>query len=249
MLESFKSSVCSSIRVRDLGLDEYMVHTGFTYADGDEFHIILRTTDEEWVLSDEGHTLMWLSYEDFTMTPVRADLFERILNTNSVQNENGALTVRFDPGMSGQALYSLVQAIMQVSDLRFMSKTRVLNTFIDDIKELFKSSEMNPRCRFDLTVETPKGGVFTPDIYIEEENPILVFGITNTDNCRDAVINMLELQRSPSNYRYFAIVEDLEGITVKDRQRLMRSADKTVEGLGNLMQSIERFISISETRA
>ena len=61
ILEVLASS-CPHVEVTDLGHGRHYIGTGFTYDDGGELRIILkRGRDGGWVLSDEGHALMWLS--------------------------------------------------------------------------------------------------------------------------------------------------------------------------------------------
>ena len=122
--ELFRSSVCSCVELEELGIDEYMVHTGFSYSDGDELHIVLNTSGKKWVLTDEGHTMMWLSYEDHNMTASRNDLLSRIVSSNSVQMDDGRIKAEFDPETAGRALCSVIQAMLRVSDLRFLDAER-----------------------------------------------------------------------------------------------------------------------------
>ena len=53
--------------------------------DGDELHIVLKITDDDIVITDEGHTMMWLSYEDFKFTPTRESMFRKIISQNCVR--------------------------------------------------------------------------------------------------------------------------------------------------------------------
>jgi hypothetical protein len=250
MVKLFKSSVCSSIELEELGINEHLVHTGFLFPDGDELHIVLKTTGSRWILTDEGHTLMWLSYEDYNMTPVRSDLLMKILTSNSVKKEDGRIIIEFEPENAGRALYSIVQTIVQISDLRFLDRKRVRSTFIEDMKGVFeKSGELFPRCRFDEEIEI-SGDKYKVDVFIDTKTPILVFGITNTENCRDAVINMLQLRISKAAYLCCAILENSEILSGKDRKRLLNTSDKTIEGLDEeAMSSMRRLVEKCEAGA
>ena len=97
---------------------DYLVHTDKYFDDGDELHIVLKT-DGKMVLSDEGHTLMWLSYDNFYLTPARERILNRIVAQNNVIFEDGRITVSVKTVDDfGSYLSSMVQAISQVADLR-----------------------------------------------------------------------------------------------------------------------------------
>lgn len=61
--QEFKRKVCEGVRLSAEGLDRYRVFTPFLLDDGDHLAIVLKQEDSRWVLSDEGHTFMHLTYE------------------------------------------------------------------------------------------------------------------------------------------------------------------------------------------
>ena len=59
----FKQKVCDQIRVVPEGMDRYRIFTPFLFEDGDHLAIVLKNQREKWLLSDEGHTYMHLTYD------------------------------------------------------------------------------------------------------------------------------------------------------------------------------------------
>ena len=113
--EEIRKFICSEYDFEEIGIGEYLVHTDMYYDDGDELHIVLKRTGESYVLTDEGHTMMWLSYDEYNFTENRRKLLDGILEQNNVSLENERISVFVDqPSMIGPALSSLVQAIMTV---------------------------------------------------------------------------------------------------------------------------------------
>ncbi|MEI8332082.1 MAG: DUF1828 domain-containing protein [Methanomicrobiales archaeon] len=49
-------------RMEDDGVDRYWVFTPFPSEDGDHLVVVLKHQDGGWVLSDEGHTFVHLTY-------------------------------------------------------------------------------------------------------------------------------------------------------------------------------------------
>ena len=59
----FKAKVSDRIRLMSEGVDRYQVFTPFVFDDGDHLVIVLKHQNSHWVLSDEGHTYMHLTYK------------------------------------------------------------------------------------------------------------------------------------------------------------------------------------------
>ncbi len=105
-------------KMEELDGGDYLVHTDKYFDDGDELHIVLKT-DGEMMLSDEGHTIMWLTYDNFYLTHARERILNRIFGQNNVSFEDGRITVSVKTVDDfGSSLASMVQAISQVADMR-----------------------------------------------------------------------------------------------------------------------------------
>ena len=125
-IEEMEKSARSAISIEPYYEDGTpLVHTSMYYDDGDELHIVLKREGDGFVFTDEGHTMMWLSYTDFEFTPERLDLMERILSQNNACFEEGRILVRFGtPSEAGYALSSITEAIIQVADLCRLDQIR-----------------------------------------------------------------------------------------------------------------------------
>ena len=70
----FHEKVSAQIRLRPEGLNRFRVFTPFLFEDGDHLVIVLKKEWGKWVLSDEAHTFMRLTYsidENLRRTGVR----------------------------------------------------------------------------------------------------------------------------------------------------------------------------------
>lgn len=117
-VNAIKKEICSNFEIEEKSDDRFIIHTGFTYHDGDELRIILEMTDEICKITDEGHTMMWFSYSDYTFTEMRMDLLNRILRSNDVQMEDGEIYIECPPQEIGRSLNSIIQALLQI--IRFI---------------------------------------------------------------------------------------------------------------------------------
>ena len=185
-------SICSLYEFEDIGNGEYLVHTNMYFDDGDELHIVMMESDGGYTLTDEGHTMMWLSYEELRFTGNRKKLLDGILGQNDVTMVNGEILTSVDsPEEVGPALFNMIQAIMQTSSLRYLSRNNVVNTFLEDVCLMPRHSQLGNKCLFEKEVEVCDGDIIEPDIYIDLPTPTLVFGAHNTERSKEVFINML----------------------------------------------------------
>lgn len=59
----FKEKVSEAVRLYEEEVNRYRVFTPFTFDDGDGFSIVLLKNGNGWVITDEEHTFMQMSYE------------------------------------------------------------------------------------------------------------------------------------------------------------------------------------------
>ena len=59
----FREKVCAKLRLAPEGMGRYRVFTPFLFEDGDHLAVVLKREGNTWLLSDEGHTFMHLTYD------------------------------------------------------------------------------------------------------------------------------------------------------------------------------------------
>ena len=128
IIGNLREGIRSELEAEERTVNGFMIHTGFTYPDGDELHIIMSEHEGGWRFSDEGHTMMWLSYGDFNLTDSRRSMLDRTLKGNGVSMDRGELYIGFDADTVCVALRSMIQAEIQVADLLYLDKEILRNT-------------------------------------------------------------------------------------------------------------------------
>src|SRR5258708_20684742 len=137
----FKQKVSDQLTLEPEGLDRYIVNTPLTFEDGDRLSIVLKKEGDDWVLTDEGHTFMQLSYdldEADLQDGNRGEIIDRTLLAHGLRNRQGELILPIEGGRYGDSLYSFVQAVIKIDDIRFLSRERLRSTFIEDFKRLLE---------------------------------------------------------------------------------------------------------------
>jgi len=90
--EEFKRKVCDQVDIEEQGLSRFVVYTPFMFDDGDHFVIVLKHEDDKWVLTDEGHTFMHMSYDEIDVSRgTRKSVIDQALSNFAIINDSGEL--------------------------------------------------------------------------------------------------------------------------------------------------------------
>lgn len=246
----FKKKVSEAVRLQQEGVDRYRVFTPFTFDDGDRFSIVLQKQDNDWKFSDEGHTLMHMSYE-MDMTSLkrgnRAELLESAIINFGISESDGSLELHFKSDEAGNALYTYLQALTKISDLSYLNREIITSTFIEDFKQLMKAKLPYERYFFNYYFEDhdPQNS-YPVDCFVNGMNtaPLLIFAIQNDDKCRDATINLHQYERWGIPFRSLAIFENQADI---NRKVLARFSDVSDKLFSSLISNRERIHSYLES--
>jgi hypothetical protein len=207
----FREKVSEQVRLLPQGLDRFVVLQPFAFDDGDHFVVIMRREEDHWTITDEGHTLMHVQYDNIDLTSeTRAKLLQRTLSAFAVENAGGELRMRVPDGRFGDALYSYLQALGKISDLDFLTRESVRSTFLDDARALMEQIIPQERRVFEYhdPCLDPKG-VYRVDCRINgRKRPELVFFIPNDSRCQNATIVCHQFERWKAPFRATGIFED-----------------------------------------
>ena len=137
IIKQFKEKVCNSIELHQEGNNRYLVFTPFEFGDGDSFVIILKKESKDWFLTDEGHTIMHLSYWIDEGKLIRGAYWKYIANTiknfNLIEND-GELILNIEDDHFGDALFSYIQALMRIVDTTLLKKEKAKSPFQKDLQ-------------------------------------------------------------------------------------------------------------------
>ncbi|HEY2435320.1 MAG TPA: DUF1828 domain-containing protein [Vicinamibacterales bacterium] len=247
-----KRAVCESVRLVPEGLNRYRVFTPFLLDDGDHLAIVLKQDGNRWVLSDEGHTYMHLTYDldekDF-QKGTRATIIDNALTTFSVEDRDGELRLPIPDQHYGDALYSFVQAILKVSDVTFLTRERVRSTFVEDVKDfLVATAQALPGTEVELNWHDPDHdaeGKYSVDAKISKRglSPLFVYALPNDDRVRDATIGLLQYERWNVFHRSVGVFENQEGINRKVLARFSDVCEKMFSSFSSNRERITGYIA------
>ena len=244
----FRETVSEKVQLVPEGRSRYRVFTPFQFEDRDHLAIVLKADNGSWLLSDEGHTYMHLSYdmpEKDLQRGTREKVITNALDAFSVEDREGELTLRVDDNRFGDALFDFIQALLKITDVTYLSRERVRSTFLEDFREFVSEAVPANRREFDWhdpTYDTP--GNYVVDCKVNGmQKPLLLFALSGDDRARDATISLLQFERWGLRFRSMGVFEDQEQINRKVLARLSDTCKKQFSSLGPNRDRIEAYLS------
>jgi len=231
------SLLCAEVTVKQRNEELLVVHTPFFFPDGDPYQIYIKERPSGTLrLSDMGHTLMHLSYEndiDKFREGTRGNIFNQIKAEVSLEEENGEFFIDTEPGELALNVFRFGQALTKINDLTFLNRFRVESTFYDDLKEQLLRFVPEERIKKDYFYEEMENSRDYPIDYRIEANgaPLFLFGIPNRDKARLTTIILERLLRDNAKFDSLLIFADQGSIPRLDLARLSNAGGEMIASL------------------
>ena len=149
--KDLRKKVSQKITLQPEGKNRFQVFTPFRFDDGDHFVVVVKQRKRAWILSDEGHTYMHLTYSMDQRDLERGTREKIISNTLSVfgvDEKDGELTIPVENGAFGDALFDFMQALQKIADVEYISREVVRSTFLEDFNSFITTQIPEERREF-----------------------------------------------------------------------------------------------------
>lgn len=235
--QTLKQALGKQVEIIEEGQHRYPIFTPFLMEDGDHFNIVLMGKEggQQWVLTDEGDTLMHLSYwmdYDVLKKGSRQQIIERVLGQFGVENRDGVLRLDMEYNELGNAIFTFLQTLTRITDITYLSREQVRSTFKEDFREYMREA-IPEGLTFDYHhPEYDPQRKYTVDVRINHrETPLFVFAIGNNRHCLDVTINLHTYNTWGIPYQSVAIFQDQKDIARDVLARFSDVADKQFSSL------------------
>ncbi len=220
--------LCEDVRIERRPDGAVMLHTHFRFPDGDHYPVHLSQPATGGLrLSDKGHTLMHISYDhdiDGFMDGTRGMLLERIMNESGLQweKDGGALYYDTPPERLPEAIFRFGQALTQVYDLTFLSRSNVGSAFYDDLADLLSNLVDEAKIQRNYHLDIDNAQAYPVDYRIEGKNdtPLFVYGIPTQDKARLATIMLSHFHLLEIRFESILVFQNQPEIPRMDLARL-----------------------------
>ena len=243
--KDFLETVSAEIHLSTDGPNRFRVWTPFRFDDGDHLAIVLKNEGNRWLISDEGHTYMHLTYDiddQLLHTGQRKQLISKALSMFDVEDRGGELIRAVSDGDYGKALYDFAQALLRIADVSYLSTERVQFIFTEDFRTLLNENVPKSRLCFDWSdPERDPQKSYVVDCRINGmQEPLFVFALNSDNKTRDATIALHQFKEWRIPFRSLGIFKNQSDISGKVRERFSDVCDKVFYSL------ILNYVSIQE---
>ena len=253
IIKDFRSKVCEQLRLTQEGENRFRVFTPFLFEDGDHLAIVLKREREQWILSDEGHTYMHLTYdldEKDLRTGTRQKIITNALSAFSVRDRSGELMTPIKEDHYGDSLYSFVQALLKIADVTLLTRERVRSTFLEDFREFIEKTVSADRRTFDWhDTQHDPDSLYPVDCRVElpADDPLFIYALHSDDKVKDATIGLHQFERWALPHSGVGVFENQEDINRKSLARFSDVCDKQFSNLATNKERLAKYLVATPT--
>lgn len=184
----------------------------------DYLQIYARRTPMGFRLTDDGYTIGDLEQSGFNFdTPKRKELLRTILNGFGVQLENEALVVSCTADNFAVRKHCLLQAMLGVNDLFFLSSPAAPGLFYEDVVAWLETNDIRYTPNIKFTGKTGYDHVFDfviPKSRRQPERIIKAINRPTRDTAQTLVLAWVDTREvRPVDARAYALLNDAEPVT------------------------------------
>ena len=189
----------ASFAVHEIEPERYLVQSPFQFEDGDGYPIVVERHAGGWRVTDLGGTASHLAVDDVDVTPVRLEMLVDIAEGSGFKFDNLVLSRVQAESPTEFDIADVVQAIAQLSALRFISRERVRRLYREDVARFIE--EHVPQEFRDMRWRPPNDskGLYSTEALLRpsgpDQRPTTLFAVGNAEQAERTAVSVLMHQR------------------------------------------------------
>ena len=193
---TIKNSLIDEIRFEPIGDNCFYIRTPFRFNDGECLCIILKQENNQWVLSDGGHTFFNLTYdisEKQLFSGTRQTIISNTLKSFDIVNREGELILPIRNGNYGDALCDFIQSLLKITTIESISwEHSSRGAFRTDFRRSVLDFRRDYPIQFDWYNETyDQKRKYKVDCKIQgEKRPVYVYALSSEKKTDEATISL-----------------------------------------------------------
>ncbi|GER92309.1 DUF1828 domain-containing protein [hot springs metagenome] len=227
IIEILQRQCSQKIALREKRPGLWQVLIPFYHEDGDMVEVFITPLDNNvFRISDQGFTLMRLSYSYDIDTPNKERIFNTIISSYNIQNDRGNLYVDIDSEHLYPALMQFICAVLKVSNMKLYKREVIQSLFFEMLDEYIftRLAEYEPQKDFHPLPDMPEYEV--DYCFNHRRVPIYLFGVNSPAKARLTIISCQKFIIEKLKFRSITVLESLDCLGRNDQKRLMTAVDK-----------------------
>lgn len=245
---AIESALAEDIDVREISDREVQVYVPFYFPDGDGLVVHVRSANGRYEVTDKAHTLLHLSYhtdiDRLRAEGMRSTLFERIRLRHDIDDRDGELVAVTDAAGVGRTVFSFVQAVLEISDLRNLDREIVRSTFREDLDQLLTSHFAELQRAYSDPRHDPQGEYPIPYLMNGAVRPLAIFDVGTDDAALRATVIATQYRNwGRTEMLFLAIEQDQENLSRRNVSWLSNAFDKQFATLAGNEDAIVAYLN------
>ncbi len=254
IITEFKNNALRQFKIIPEEDNLYYIATRFFFDDGDEFVIYLAKEENKWVLTDKGHTYIYLSY---TLEPEeihqgrRGEIIHKILAAFDITDRNGELVLDLSKerykARYGDALHNFIRAIEKISNVLYWKQYRTKPTFTTLFTDMLYSIVEKSRTEYNWhEPDRDTNKKYPVDYKINGlHTPLFLFTLTSDTKTRKATVILHQLKKWEVDFYSIGVLKDNK-IDAQAQLHLQDICDDCIIGVPESANAISNYIDTKQ---
>jgi len=244
---AIESALAEDIDLREISDREVQVYVPFYFPDGDGLVVHVRSSNGRYEVTDKAHTLLHLSYhtdvDRIRAEGTRSALLERIRHRHDIEDRDGELVAVTDVAGIGRTVFSFVQGLLEISDLRNLDREIVRSTFSEDLDELLTAHFAELQRAYSDPRHDPQGEYPIPYLMNGTVRPLAIFDVGTDDAALRATVIATQYRSwGRTDMLFVAIEQDQERLSRRNVSWLSNAFDKQFATLAGNEEAIVAYL-------